>query len=415
MMTRIYLGLGLVLLAACGGESPVAPPPPPDLRDVESELREIVAQAPPPPTDERMIELRGLLEAAFVPGAADARLAARAKTNLLEQDDAAWILEEGLQHELVAVRSNAAFQLGQLGAGKASASVVPLAKRLKYEREPECLMWIAGALASLHNHAGLDALASVLADGPRAPPAATRQQAGEIAISILQVSGPAVADRPSYAELQRELDRLARAWRRTGTTPGDTQVPDALTRGRIAELVVILRDFQLRPVDDARFVLARLGSLGLPALRLTTRARNNYLRNHGLEVLRDLGASAAGLADDVLPLLGDEISAPYAAQALGTLGDSSAAPLLIDLLRNPALDLRTAICGALGPLGNPVAIPPLRRVLRDEKASLDERVYAAFSLALLEDWGEGLAFLEARLAADDYHAPTLRELIDRAR
>ena len=40
-------------------------------------------------------------------------------------------------------------------------------------------------------------------------------------------------------------------------------------------------------------------------------------------------------------------------------------------------------------IGDKVAVAPLRSVLRNEKASLDERVHAAFSLALLENGGDG--------------------------
>ena len=415
MIGRAAVTAWVVLLVGCGKAPPTPQLPPLELRDVEIELRGLVARTPPPPSENQLGELRALLEAAFLPGAADARLAARAQANLLEHEDVRWILEEGLRHEAAEVRNHAAFQLGQLGAEKAGASVVPLLLRLKYERDPTCTIWVADALARLQNHAGLAALASVLADGPRGPAPDTRRQAGEIAITILERSGAAPGERPSYAELERSLAQLTRSWQRSGRAATEPVLPDILTQGRIAEQVLALREFQLRPVDDARFVLARLGELAFPALQLTTRARNNYLRNHGLEVLRDLGPCAAALTVEILPLLGDDISAPYAVQALGALGDRRAVPHLVALLGDPNLDLRTAACGALGPIGATAAIPPLRRVLRGAKATLDERVYAAFSLALLEGGGEGLAYLQQRLVAQDYHAPTLRELVDRAR
>jgi HEAT repeat protein len=402
----------LLWLAGCSGDAARSTEAPPELRDVAPELRAAVAAASQPPAEERLAELSALLEAAFVPEASDPRLAAQAKDTLLEGADAFWVLERALEHELPDVRSNAAFHLGQLGN---DASLVPLTLRLKYERDPSCLMWVADALARLHSHAGLEALASVLEDGPRAAPAEGRRQAGEIAISILDRAAEAVAERPSYADLQRDLGRLARRWHRAGRSDGEAPPPSALLRGRIAARLLALSEFQLRPVDDARFVLARLGERALPWLRLTVRADNGYLRNHSLEVLRELGRPAAALVDEVLPLLRDPISCQYAIEALAAAGDPRATPPILALLQSPELDVRTAACGAFGRLGDRAAIAPLRAVLRDGGATLDERVHAACSLARLESGGEGEAFLEDRLAAGDYHAPTVRELLDRAR
>jgi hypothetical protein len=61
------------------------------------------------------------------------------------------------------------------------------------------------------------------------------------------------------------------------------------------------------------------------------------------------------------------------------------------------------------------AIAPLRALFAGEAGSLDVRVQAAFGLALLEPEGPSRGWLEDLLANGEYHAPTLREILDEIR
>ncbi|MHC4077465.1 MAG: HEAT repeat domain-containing protein [Planctomycetota bacterium] len=408
-ITRI-VSLAAVSLAAVacgegadGREAPALPPL--ALLPKLPLLKQQAATASKPPSDKRMAELSELIEAAFASGTQD-RVRALAKRNLDEAEDVFWALEKALEHDEAAVRSNAAYELGRCAT---QAAILPLLKRLKYEQEPLVRVWVASALAGLGNHAGLQDLVAGMERND------TAQQAGGQAIGILKALGAEVGERPTYDELKERLRDLHRKWRRTGIVAAGKwpQAPDELTTARIAAHVADLEGFQLRPVDDARFVLGRAGVLPLALLREAVQASETYVRNHALEIVRDLGRVAGPLGPKILPLLADPLSQTYAAQALGSVGERQALPHLLLMLRSPQAELRATAAGALGPLGDKSAIATLQAILDDEKETMDVRVAAAFSLAIFEQEQPALDFLRARRTQGDYHRPTIEELIDR--
>lgn len=393
----------LLLVGACTQEQPVPELPQLHLVPRTQELEHIRGQGPEPPGQERMDSLRDLMETAFVPGAVSQHLAEMAKASLPQEEGAFWILEEGLEHEDPVVRSNAAYQLGQMGS---HASLLPLLLRLKYEQDPAVSSWLAGALAELGNHAGLPFLSAAMRR------ADTAQSAGLIAIDILQRAGRDPGEEPTYDELIAGMEQLHAEWLETGVA-GEVPEPDALARARFAYHLLNLMEFQLRPVDNARFVLARSGTLAVPFLHMTVNAEEDYLRIHSLEVVVQLGRIAQPLAPDILPLLGDSLCAPTAVQALGAVGAVEALPHLLAILRDGGPELRIAVAGALGPLGAPESVPILAPLVADENESMDLRVNAAFSLGLLEDGGAGRDFLEKCRDEGLYHESTLAELLDK--
>lgn len=411
------MALALVMLpGSCGGGAPatadgdpgpVPPAPPPlALQPRLPELQRLAATGPAEPAADRLEQLLDLGRTAFEPGAADPRLAARSRAALLAEPDALWALEQLLLHEHSLVRSQAAFALGELGQ---RAGALPLSLRLKYERDPEALVWVADALAALGNGSGLHLLVWAMDQ------AATAEAAGRQAVVILTRAGRPPAAQPAYADLQAAVADLQHDWHRTGLLPPDAAEPaaDPPITARIARRLLVLPEFQLRPVDDTRFILSRTGRLGVPLLRLAITASEPYLRSHALEVLRDLGPCAADAAPDVLPLLGDPLCRADAVRALGAMRARSAAPLLRAWLRHPEVELRAAAAGALGPIGDRQAEPRLQALMADATEAMDVRVQAAFSLALFELDRPARRFLQQRLRAGDYHAPTLRELVDR--
>ncbi len=409
MNSRTMVVWALLLAAACGrGEqpsaaqqSPVVPAPrlAPLLPDLEG-----LAKLAEPPADLR--EVRELFDLAFVPGAADERLAARSRKSLLEHPQARWALEEGMLHADAAVRAVATFELGQLGL---QASILPLLKRVKYEVDPACKVWVAGALARLGNGAGLPLLAAAMANE------ATANDAGAAALTVLKAAEEDPGESPTWEQLQQGIARLQGAWRTTARLHGAPPVTaePQLVEARIAQHLVALHRFQLRPVEDARFILRRAGSLSLPLLRRCLGASEPFLRSHALEVLAELGRSAASLEDAVLPLLGDELTRADAARALGAMGAVRAFEPLAAMLAGSDLELRVASAAALGMLGDGRAAPLLASVVAAASEPIDLRVQAAYGHALLERSGAGMAFLEARKAAGDYHQPTVLELLDK--
>lgn len=399
----------LLLVAACSKapQSPVpataAAVPAPVFKPLLPDL-EALSRLAEPSADLR--EVRELFDLAFVPGAADERLAARSRKSLLEHPQVRWALEEGMLHADPAVRAVATFELGQLGL---QASILPLLKRVKYEVDPVCKVWVASALARLGNGAGLVLLAAAMRTE------ATANDAGAAALAVLKAAEEDPGEAPTWEQLQQGIAKLQGAWRTTARLHGAPPVTEepALLEARIAQHLVALHRFQLRPVEDARFILRRAGSLSLPLLRRCLGASEPFLRSHALEVLTELGRSAASLEDAVLPLLGDELTRADAARALGALGAVRAFDPIAAMLAGRDLELRVAAASALGMLGDGRATPLLAKVFAADDEPMDLRVQAAYGHALLERQGAGMAFLEARKAAGDYHPPTVLELLDR--
>ena len=447
---RGMVSLGfLAVLVACapkdGGEAKSEQAPKPKLPKLELVerlpwLEEVAARADADKLDDkRRAEVVELLELAFLPDG-DRRLAARAKRSLLGEADARLALEAGLVHAQLAVRQSCAWELGLLGE---KAAIPQLIHRLKYEKDEGCKLWVAIALARLDVFCALERLSTAMAGG------ALAQSAGLQAIEICKRLGRTLPENPSYAVLITEIDKLADEWRQTGrcekrppkagsdgekggteneavknggadaqrgdTSPKEPAADAALLDARLCRWMTKLQGFQLRPVDDARFVVSRCGRLGLERLRKTLHAKERYLRSHSLEVVRALGRAANTLSGEVLALLAEPLVRNDAARTLGELGASEATPFLIAMLDGEDLEARTAAAYALGPLGAEESKPKLLALRDDDKTPIDVRVAAAFSLALFELERPSFEWLRNQLDTKSYHEPTLRELLDRVR
>lgn len=376
--------------------------PPLQLSPLVPDLQRLVAGGPPEPAAARLESLLDLGRTAFDDG--DQRLRTRSRDALLAEPGAFWALERLLEDADASVRSQAAFALGETGH---RASVLPLVLRLKYEADATARVWVASALAQLDNGAGLQTLITAM------DAEVTAQAAGLQAIEILRRAGRELAPEPTYATLGTELRALAGVWSATGSIAPAASGSDPATEARIAARLLALTDYQLRPVDDTRFILARLGRVSLPLLRRAIAAQEPFLRTHALEILRELGPLAIELAPATLPLLGDHLCRVDAARALAALRADAAAPFLRTWLADADVELRAVAAGALGPLGDRAAEPLLLARMRDEREAMDVRVQAAFSVALFDRDRPAMHFLRQRLAAGDYHAPTLREILER--
>lgn len=400
----------VVLLAACT-RTPQAPAPAPapqlpaaQLSAVLPKLQALAAQAPAPPDASATASAEQLLEPAFVSEFGDRRLAARSRDALLAEPHAGFVLEQALLHPHTEVRAGAAFELGQL---ERPCALVPLVFRLKYEPDPTVKLWLADAVCRRGCGAGLEPILTGLRSD------ASRELAGQRALDVLRAYGVALSESPSWDEIDQGLRGLLRRWTDTGRLQDGKPVDDAATQARLAKLLIDLQGFQLRPVDDARFVMMRMGALGLPLLRDAVGASEPYLRTHALEVLRELGLVATPLAGAVLPLLGDQLCRVDAARALGHMRARVAVPHLVAWLASPDTELRTAAAYALGPIGAAETLPLLRAKMSDEQEGMDVRVMAAFSVALFELDRPAYRFLRELRDKKGYHEPTLAELIDK--
>ncbi len=326
--------------------------------------------------------------------------------SLLEHKDAWYVLEPALVHDDAGVRQRAAWLCGQSGQ---AILQLPLLLRLKYELDPAGLIWVADALLKLGNDSALVYL----------PPAFNREQtanqAGQVAIAALNARGVTVPDSPSWEDLTKLLQELSDKWRATGVSAHQATVPidqQQLT-ARLAHHLQTPEGTQLRPVDDARFVLTRLGTLAVPMIAKTLQAEEHYLRSMPLQVLANLGTAAKSAADAIMPLLGDPLTAMYAVHALSEIGVTETIPHLRPLLDDRDTELRREACQALGLLGDTESKPRLEQRLQDEQETMDVRVAAAFGLLCLGEHPAALAYLNEREANKDYHEPTLTRLRER--
>jgi len=159
-----------------------------------------------------------------------------------------------------------------------------------------------------------------------------------------------------------------------------------------------LREFQLRGVDDARFILERLDADAARALALALHEDDVYVRVHAAQSLQRMGPRGAAAGPELLAALAEPELAPHAAEALGGVRFAPALGALVE--RTGAAQppgLRLACVRALGFLGDPGALPALRALQGDASAELSQAAAESVTLIDAEDTDAArrlLAFLD---------------------
>lgn len=413
--------VAFALVVACdraAQDAPLSALPPPALppfapRDVLAPMRALAAQAPPAPDERTARALAELVDLAWRPDAADARTQQRTLRALFEDPAADFALEAGLAHEHPAVRSQCAFQLGE--RGRVAAIPILLVRVRQDEKDAEVMAWLIDASSKLGCLGALDRLV------PLFDVETSAARAGAIAIDVLKRAGRDPGEGASWAQLAAAITALHDEWRRTGVTPNASGATDAptgvpsldelepLLRARLAQCVVDLADQNLRPVDNARWVFSRIGRRGLPFVAEVLHADHDYVRRYGVEIAGELRRSALPIGDAVAALLADPFTGALATRALGGVAHPASLPHLLARLRHQDPDVRVGAASGLGLLGDPAAFDALRARLDDPQETVDVKVHAAWSLAVLSP---GDRYLTDRLRAKDYHEPTLLELAD---
>ncbi len=221
-----------------------------------------------------------------------------------------------------------------LGATSQDQVVPRLVLCLKYESDHETAVAIADSLSRRGNLAGLEALFVVAREGQGAE---LRARASEVLDRLRQDLGCA------------EWSEIERAWRegdgsRLPPPPRSPRYQLAVWRW-IAELGA----WQLRGVDDARFVLARLGGDDSRALSEALSDESLYVRVHAAQCLERMGPRGRAAGPALVLALEDPALAPQAAAALGALRFAPAEAVLRTRLSGASpLDLRVAAARALG-------------------------------------------------------------------
>lgn len=285
------------------------------------------------------------------------------------------------------LRANAAYALELAG----SDWVVPrVIARLKYEKHPETIVWATSCLSSVGNHSGLEGLWGVRNTLAGADPALLAL----VDERLVALAAAAGADDP---------DEHFRLWA-TGDPSARLVAASPSPRLRRAAWERISHlsgeHFQLRGVDDARFVLARLGTWIVDPLCRALSDRDPYIRVHAAQCLERMGARAVSAGPALVTALADPGLATEAAAALGSVAYPAAEPALRELL-GPGVDheLRVAAARSLGTLGLPASTAALE-VLVDPAEPLDLRQAAAMALVELGA-GDRIATVLLALLAEE--------------
>ncbi len=279
--------------------------------------------------------------------AADA-LVERIELPLVRQDPEGWL------------RAHCAWRLGNCEQDW----IVPrLILTLRYEKHDETVVYLARTLAHFGVYSGLDALFVVASRAPE----------------------PELA-RAALADLARDAGyddaaALLRAW-----NDGDEKALEAPSFSPARELEVWKRierfsEWQLRGVDDSRFVLSREHAHAAPLLAAALDDADRYIRAHSAQCLERMGRRARAAGPKLLEVVDDPEIGDQVLLTLGAVGHEPAQATLIDrTARNWPLEVRVSAARALGLLGLASSASSLK-ALQSAEEPLDLRVAALCSLA----------------------------------
>ena len=293
------------------------------------------------------------------------------------QAEGAWLR----RYAVWVVRSHAAV----VGA---DATVPALLKRLKYEPDEEARAWLAGTLADFGNLAGVEPLIRLAGGaGPGAGAAAT-----ELARLVEQHGSV-------------DGDALAASW---SDGAAALPAPSEAARGMVWRYVsdVSGEHFQLRGVDDARYVLSRHGGWAAEELGRALADVDPFVRLHVAQALERMGPrAAAGAFDALVQRLDDANSgvAAAAAEALSAVCQNSErrseAALALRPLTGAGTDheRRVAAIRALGRLSLEEDTAALTSLVQGEELGADLRIAAAEGLVVRGEGRPAVRFLVGQL------------------
>jgi hypothetical protein len=235
---------------------------------------------------------------------------------------------------------------------------------LKYETDHETVVWIAASLADYGLLAGLDALFVILRDGQETP----RQLAQDLLQRWAEQTG------------STDWNDLARAWNEGDPWKGPVPATDARYEREVWRNIAALAEWQLRGVDDARYILAHLRAEDAGKLAAALSDENVYVRQHCAQCLERMGPRGRAAGPALIERLDDPQVGAQAAAALGALRFADAAAALRARVQpGRSLDLRVAAVRALGQIAPPDLDATLRPLLAEDQIA-DLRCAAAAAL-----------------------------------
>lgn len=207
---------------------------------------------------------------------------------------------------------------------------------LKYEIDPLTVVHLADALAGLGLDCGLEALFVVARESSDAT---ARAQAEDVLERLRDARGCA------------DWSELSRNWN-DGVVERLPPPPSGARYEReVWRAVAALGSWQLRPVDEARFMLQRQRETAAAILAQALGDGDVYVRLHTAQSLARMGPRGRVAEGALIAALDDAQVGATAAEALGRLGGAAAARALAErLVPAHGLELRVACARALGAL-----------------------------------------------------------------
>ena len=352
-VTQPVLAPALAELAKTVGKDEPLSLPGPDAQEMGAGLIEFLQTAPPGMGDAAFEDAQAqgnLLVPVYAQilgnpesSAADKAAAARLTAAIGTPEAAKLLLMHVEQSTMPSVRATCAWKLGDMGFDFA---IPILIKRLKYEKDSSVTPWLGSSLAKLGNFSGVAYMVTVATwGGPGS------EAAGEL---YRVVASAGFAD----------ANALIGAWE--SGDPDDlfpSQERSARYELEVWRLVEDLTDFQLRGVDDSRFILSKLGKQAVPLLTRALYDENSYVRFHVAQALDRMGPRARHSGPTLVLGLRDDLLAPYAAEALGSVDYPAAMDALLGATKvanDPGL--RLAAVRGLTKLANSASVPRLREL-----------------------------------------------------
>jgi len=274
---------------------------------------------------------------------------------------------------------------------RGDAAMLPrLTLRLKYEKDWLANVDLALALLQHGSGAGLDAIHNILSAENNVNQTAfdlARFRAME-ALAFLPPSSTWQASSDFDSNWQRLLEVQA-YWLQHRQLPDIEPVPASSSqRAELWLLLTRLRSQPLRPVDDARFVLARMPNWVFEPLQQSIFDENRYVREHALQTLAWIGYPVglwaqqqdSDLAATYRTALASTDLRPRVMEAIGASGLSSMQNFLLPWLRTGNLEEITAAADALLRCADEQIFAELSALLNSETPLSPE---ARYSLQLL--------------------------------
>jgi HEAT repeat protein len=260
----------------------------------------------------------------------------RAAEALLRRGEQERDPDSAREGKLLWARQQALYRLGSVGQDW----VVPrLLVRLVREQSQEPLLWVAKSLGQYDNLAGIDTLRH-LAKNAEFP--GVRKEA-------LTIIGELAKERQLT-----DVTHLAVLWRGE-TPPGKEPQPEPQPSKRLQlevwRMIASLAEWQLRGVDEARFVLGNMNAWAAGPLAEALGDENRYVRLHAAQALERMGPRGRAAGPALVRALDDPLLAAQAAAALGALEHVQAIEPLAQRARAAKdLEVRVAATRALGML-----------------------------------------------------------------